>query len=163
MPPPAVWDRKKKDTVRFHLVDRVDAIEPNRSIRGRKVTSYSEEYWERGDDGMVMPPPLILEAFCQAGTWLIISSTDRRKRAALLSVGSVSFLGDVHPGDVLILEGRMDSLSNDSAVLSGQVTVDGSPVLEATDVMCALIDADDLEDAESTERMLTLLTRAGDD
>ncbi len=36
-----------------------------------------------------MPPPFVLEAFCQAGTWLIMITTDRRKRAALLSVGSV--------------------------------------------------------------------------
>ncbi len=32
-------------------------------------------------------------------------------------------------------------------MLSGRVTVDGETVLEAEDVMCALIDADDLADA----------------
>ena len=147
--------------MRFHLIDRVDAYEPSRSVRGRKLTSRSEEYWEERDGGLIMPPPLVLEALCQAATWLIISSTDLRKRAALLSIASVSFLRDVHPGDVLLLEGTVDSMGDETAVISGRVTVDGQPVLEAQDIMCTLIDAGDLEDLENTGRMQQMLTRAG--
>jgi 3-hydroxyacyl-[acyl-carrier-protein] dehydratase len=109
-----------------------------------------------------MPPPLALEALCQAGTWLVMITTDRRKRAALLSVGVVDFLGDVRPGDVLELEGTVDSMSDELAVISGRVTVDGSPVLEASEIMCALIDADDLADPDDTARLQKLLTRSGD-
>src|SRR4051794_36382242 len=58
--------------MRFHLIDRVDAYEPGQWVRGRKLTSHAEEYWEESEDGRVMPAPLILEALCQAGTWLII-------------------------------------------------------------------------------------------
>jgi hypothetical protein len=32
--------------------------------------------------------------------------------------------------------------------------------MTATDIMCALIDADDLEDPEASGRMLSMLTRA---
>src|SRR5579859_2755119 len=147
--------------MRFHLIDRVDAWEPFRSVRARKLTSYSEEYWETTADGPIMPPPLVLEALCQAGTWLVMLSTDVRKRAALLSVGSVDFLGDVRPGDVLELHGSVDSVGDEVAVVSGQVVVEGRSVLEAKDIMCVLIDASDLEDVENTRRMLKLLTRTG--
>ncbi len=58
--------------VRFHLIDRVDEWERERSVRGRKVTSLSEELWEESADGPVMPLPLVLEALCQAGTWLVM-------------------------------------------------------------------------------------------
>jgi 3-hydroxyacyl-[acyl-carrier-protein] dehydratase len=107
-----------------------------------------------------MPAPFLLEALCQAGTWLIIASTDRRKRAALLSVGSVDFLRDVHPGDILELEGVVDSMSDESAVLSGRVLVDDQPVLEAEQIMCVLIDVGDLEEPEITGRMLDMLARS---
>jgi 3-hydroxyacyl-[acyl-carrier-protein] dehydratase len=147
--------------MRFHLIDRVDSYEPSRSVRARKLTSHSEDYWETTADGLVMPPPFLLEALCQAGTWLVMLSTDLRKRAALLSVGSVSFLGDVHPGDVLEMEGSVDSMSDEVAVVSGRVLVSGQPVLEANEIMCVLIDANDLEDVEDTRRMLKLLTRTG--
>jgi 3-hydroxyacyl-[acyl-carrier-protein] dehydratase len=106
-----------------------------------------------------MPAPLALEALCQAGTWLIMISTERRKRAALLSVGSVTFRGDVRPGDVLELEGTVDSMTDEMAVISGRAVVDGSPVMEAVDIMCALIDAADLADLEETKRMQHMLTR----
>ncbi len=146
--------------MRFHLIDRVDSWEVGQSVRGRKLTSLSEEYWEDGGDGLEMPPPLILEALCQAGTWLIMITTERRKRAALLSIGTVDFIAPVRPGDVLVLEGEVDSMTDEVAVVSGRVTVDERPVLEAKDIMCALIDAGDLADLDDTERLQKMLTRA---
>jgi 3-hydroxyacyl-[acyl-carrier-protein] dehydratase len=53
-------------------------------------------------------------------------------------------------------------MSDEVAVVSGKVTVDGSPVLEAKDIMCALIDADQLADLDDTERLQKMLTRAED-
>ena len=148
--------------MRFHLIDKVDSWEPAKSIRGRKLTSISEDYWEDSDDGPVMPPPLALEALCQAGTWHVMITTDRKKRAALLSIGSVDFLGPIHPGETLILDGTVDSMSDEVAVVSGKVTVDDRTVLEAKDIMCALIDADQLADLDDTERLQKMLTRAED-
>jgi 3-hydroxyacyl-[acyl-carrier-protein] dehydratase len=145
--------------VRFHLIDRIESFEPYKAVRARKVTSYSEDYWEEQDGGLVMPPPFLLEALCQAGTWLIMISTERRKRAALLQVGSVTWLGEVRPGDVVGLEGEIDSFGEETAVISGRVTVDGEPVLEAHEIMCALIDAEDLADLEDTKRLQDMLTR----
>jgi 3-hydroxyacyl-[acyl-carrier-protein] dehydratase len=143
--------------VRFHLIDRVEELEPKASVRARKVTSFSEDYWEEADGELRMPPPFVLEAFCQAGTWLILISTDRKKRAALLQVGSVTWHREVRPGDVLIMEGKIASFGDETAVLGGTVTVDGELVLECEDVMCALIDADDLADLETTKMLQDML------
>jgi 3-hydroxyacyl-[acyl-carrier-protein] dehydratase len=144
--------------MRFHLIDRVEECEPGVSVRARKVTSFSEEYWEEEDGELRMPPPFVLEAFCQAGTWLIMITTDRRKRAALLQVGSVTWGRDIKPGEVLVMEGTMSSFGEETAVLSGTVKVDGETVLECEDVMCALIDGSDLADLEDTERLQKMLT-----
>jgi 3-hydroxyacyl-[acyl-carrier-protein] dehydratase len=146
--------------MRFHLIDRIDEFEAGRYVRGRKVVSGSEEFCEQAHGDLVMPAPLVLEALCQAGTWLIMLSTERRKRAALLRIGDVRFLGDVHAGDVLALDGVVESMGEEVAVLSGSAAVDGAPVMLATDIMCALIDADDLEDPEDSGRMLSMLTRS---
>jgi len=145
--------------VRFHLVDRIDAYEPGKSVRARKLTSVTEELWIGSADRPFMPPPLVLESLCQAGSWLIIATTKGRKRAALLQIGSVSFLGDVRPGDVLELQGEVHSMTEEMAVLSGTVSVSTRCVLAATDIMCALIDADELEDAADTARMHDQLIR----
>lgn len=139
--------------MRFHLIDRVDRIDPWRSVSARKLTSRTETYWRDEGAGLQMPAPLILEALCQAGTWLVLASSDLRQRAALLSVDSVEVLGVVRPGDVLQIEGTVVSLSETTAVLSGRVSVHGRPVLEAVDVMCALMSAAQLEDLASVQRM----------
>lgn len=145
--------------MRFHLIDRIDELDAGRSVRGRKLTSAEEGFWEQRPDGPVMPPPLVLEALCQAATWLIVASTEHRKRAALLQIGAVSFDGDVRPGDVIDVQGEIESLTGEMAVLSGTASVDGKRVLGATDIMCALIDADELDGRDETARMLRLLTR----
>jgi 3-hydroxyacyl-[acyl-carrier-protein] dehydratase len=147
--------------VRFHLIDRVDSYEPSRSVVARKVTSRSEDYWEQDGDELAMPPPFVLEALCQAATWLIMISTERAKRAALLSIGTVDWHGPVRPGDVLEMVGEVGSFGTETAVVSGHVRVDGRTVLEAQDVMCALIDADTLADLDDTKRLQETLTRAG--
>jgi 3-hydroxyacyl-[acyl-carrier-protein] dehydratase len=148
--------------VRFHLIDRVDGYEAGQRVRARKVTSSSEEFWDDSSGRPVMPPPLVLEALCQAGTWLIMITTERRKRAALLSIASVEFTGDVQPGDVVELEGEVASMTDEMAVISGRATVDGHTVMEATDIMCALIDASDLADLDDTARLQQTLTRVED-
>jgi 3-hydroxyacyl-[acyl-carrier-protein] dehydratase len=147
--------------VRFHLIDRVDSYVPSTSVRARKVTSRSEDYWEEDEDGeLAMPPPFVLEALCQAATWLIMISTERAKRAALLSIGSVDWHEQVRPGEVLEMAGEIGSFGNETAVVSGQVSVAGRKVLEAQDIMCALIDADTLADLDDTKRLQEMLTRA---
>jgi 3-hydroxyacyl-[acyl-carrier-protein] dehydratase len=146
--------------MRFHLIDRVDACEPGKSVRARKLVSRSEESLVGPADDPIIPPPLVLEALCQAGTWLIMITTERRQRAALLSIGTVEFLGDARPGDVIILEGNVESWGDEVAVISGQATVDGAPILTAGEIMCILIDANDLADPDETARLQQLFTRS---
>jgi 3-hydroxyacyl-[acyl-carrier-protein] dehydratase len=145
--------------MRFHLIDRVDECEPGKSVRARKLVSRSEEHLVGPSEDPIIPPPLVLEALCQAGTWLIMITTERRQRAALLSIGSVEFLGDTRPGDIIMLEATVESWGDEVAVISGQATVDGTPIMIAGEIMCVLIDATDLADPDETERLQQLFTR----
>jgi 3-hydroxyacyl-[acyl-carrier-protein] dehydratase len=143
--------------MRFHLIDRIDGWEAGRRISGRKVTSAAEEFWRPGAGGPVMPRPLVLEALCQAGTWLVMLSTDYRRRAALLSLGAVTFGPDVRPGDVLSLDARITSMTDDAAMIDGTVRVGDEIVLGASDIMCSLLDAATLDDPGGSRRMGTAL------
>ena len=40
--------------MRFHLIDRVDACEPGKSVRARKLVSHSEEHLVTSDKGVAM-------------------------------------------------------------------------------------------------------------
>ena len=145
--------------MRFHLIDRIDAWEPGRSVRARKLTSRADPFWIGSGERAHMPEPLVLEALCQAGTWLVLLTTERRRRAALLTIGMVTFHEAVRPGDVLAIDAEVESMRDDAAVISGRVVVEGRCVLEARQVMCALIDAAELEDLDDTARIERCLTR----
>jgi 3-hydroxyacyl-[acyl-carrier-protein] dehydratase len=155
--------------MRFHLIDRIDSWTPGVRIAGRKMTSTSEVFWRQTAGRSVMPPSLVLEALCQAGAWLVLLGSDHRKRAALLSIGEVSFGRDVRPGDVLLLDARITALSDEAAVLDGTVRIASCgpdepadpTALAATGIMCALLDADRLDDPAATRRMGEQLLRAG--
>jgi 3-hydroxyacyl-[acyl-carrier-protein] dehydratase len=138
------------------LVDRIDDYVPWQTIRARKLTSLSEEFWSAGPVAE-MPLPLVLESLGQAGGWLIILSSDGARRGLLVSIGSVSFGDPVLPGDVLELEGRIDSISDDAALMSGRATVAGRTVLEAGDLMCVLVEAGTLEDPARTKATAEIL------
>lgn len=146
--------------MQFHLIDRIDAWEASTSARAVKLMSATETFWQEGPDGPRMPRSLVLESLCQTATWLIMLSTDTRKRAALLSIGGVEWADDVRPGERLDLEVTVASMSEEMGVVSGTASVDGRTVMTAEDLMCALIDAGDLEDVEDTRRMQERIDRS---
>ncbi|MBH8556143.1 hypothetical protein I8751_28160 [Nostocaceae cyanobacterium CENA357] len=147
--------------MRFYLIDQIETWEAKRSIKARKITSSQEEYWDSIGSKLVMPEPLILEAFCQAGAWLIFISTASHQRAALLSIGSVEFQGSVQPSDVLELEVNLTAMGDEVAAISGRALVAQQTVMEVKEVLLALTEASQLEDPQETTRMQHLLTRRG--
>ena len=140
-------------------MDRIDDYEPGRSVRGQKLTSRIEDYWIQTDRELFMPPWLVLEAICQAGAWLVVLSTEGRRRAALASVGEVRFGSRVRPGDAVHLEATIDSMDEEALVFHGRALVEGEVVAEAGEVICTLLEAERLEAAESTALMAQLLDR----
>lgn len=145
--------------MRFYLVDRIDCYEPWRFIQARKLTSRNEAYYASSADVTLVPKQLILEALCQAGSWLALLSSERRKRAALLSIGLVDYLRDVQVGATLKMDVSIDSADEERMVFSGKVTVGDEIVLDVRDSMCVLMDASALEDLDDTLRMQHVLMR----
>ncbi|MFC9993912.1 hypothetical protein [Nocardia sp. NPDC127526] len=142
--------------MRFHLVDRIDTVEPWARIEAVKFTSSSEPYWATDDHGSHMPVPIQLEVLAQSAAWLVYLSTDRKHRAVLLSVGAVTARSRVRPGDDVVVTAEIRS-AGDTIVLSGQLRVGDRIVVEVEDLMCALVDAETLEDLDSVRGREELL------
>lgn len=147
--------------MRFHLIDRIESWESMRHITARKNTSVYEDYWQSSGVGPVVPFGVVLEALCQAGAWLVLLSSEHRKRAALLSIGEVTVLGEAVPGDVLRSSAEVVSAGRRTAFVHGRVEVAGVPILIVRNLMCALIDADRLDDPAETARMAHALLGGG--
>ncbi|WP_067538165.1 hypothetical protein [Nocardia crassostreae] len=142
--------------MRFHLVDRIDLVEPWTRIEAVKRTSSSETYWATDDIGSHMPLPIQLEVLAQSAAWLVYLSTERKHRAVLLSVGAMTARSTVSPGDDVLAAAEIQA-TGDTIVVSGRLRVGDRVVLEVEDLMCALIDAETLEDADAVRGREQLL------
>lgn len=152
---------KKEETMRFHLIDRIESWTPHRHIAARKVTSVDEDLWQPVGAGPVLPFGLALEALCQSATWLVMLSTDHRLRAALLAVHEATAHREIVPGDVLRIDATVESMNDEAALVDGTVTVDGETVLEARGILCALVANERLDDPADTARMAHQLQGGG--
>src|SRR5471030_724244 len=91
--------------MRFTLLDRIDAHQPGKFLRGCKFLALAEEYLADHFPGFpVMPGVLMLETLVQAGGWLIRHAEDFAKSTVLLKEArAIRYNSFVQPGNSLIV------------------------------------------------------------
>ena len=138
---------------RFLFVDRILAYEPGRSIRASHRLSAVRD--------LRAQPYRLLEALAQAAGWLVAASTGFTKRGLPLSIASVRLTGPAPADATLLLEAEIVARRDESALITGRASLDGQPVAEMQRGLCALIDAERLDDPARTEAMFSLLLARG--
>lgn len=139
--------------MRFVLIDRINEIQPGRSLVATKNLSLSEEYLADHFPGFpVMPGVLMLEALTQAGAWLLRDMEDFAHSVIVLkSAKTIKYGSFVEPGRRLQLQVELVShddkeaqfkgkgVIDDQVMVSGRFTLtrynlrDKNPALHATD------------------------------
>lgn len=139
--------------MRFVLIDRIQDLQPGRSLVAVKNLSLAEEYLADHFPGFpVMPGVLMLEALTQAGAWLIRDMEDFAHSVIVLkSAKTIKYGSFVEPGRQLQLRvelvehGPRESIFKGEGVIDDQIMVRGrftltrynlrerDPLLAATD------------------------------
>src|SRR6187397_720542 len=86
--------------MRFTLIDRIDAHQPGKFLRGSKFLALGEEYLaDHFPRFPVMPGVLMLHALVEAGAWLWRQSTDYRHAVVVLrAVKNLKYGTFMQPG-----------------------------------------------------------------
>jgi len=107
--------------MKFVLLDRIIALEPERSIVTRKALSLAEEYLaDHFPTFPVMPGVLMLEAMVQSAAWLVRASTDfAASLVTLEEAKNVTYKSFVSPGRVLELRIEAVKIEPHSSELRG--------------------------------------------
>jgi len=124
--------------MRFQLIDRIDAHDPGKFLRGSKYLSLGEEYLaDHFPRFPVMPGVLMLQCLAEAGAWLWRSTTGYRHAVVTLrEVKNVKYGGFMLPGRRMDL--AVDLVKQDDATATfkgrgaddaGQQTVSAQFVL----------------------------------
>ena len=90
------------------LIDRLDECVPGERATGRKCVTVNEPYFQGHFPSYpVMPGVLVLEALIQLST-LLAASSGQHAPGSVVTVDAMRFKRQVIPGDVLLLETRME-------------------------------------------------------
>ncbi len=119
--------------MRFHLVDRIERIEPGKRIVAVKNLSLAEEYLADHFPAFpVLPGVLMLEALVQTGAWLVRVELEFSKSIIeALRVRNVRYGSFVAPGRTLRTEVQLRGIEDDVASCQGVgLTAEGSHAVQ---------------------------------
>ena len=117
------------------LVDRVEEIIPDRSIRAIKAVSFNESFFQGHFPGRsIMPGVLIVEALAQAAGVLAVESlglAGSGKLVYFMAIDGAKFRLPVEPGCLLTLDVEFVQKRSSVCKFSGRASVDGKLAAEA--------------------------------
>ena len=117
------------------LVDRVEAIELDRSIVAVKAVSMNEGFFQGHFPGRpIMPGVLIVEALAQAAGVLAVHSlglAGSGKLVYFMAIEGAKFRAPVEPGVLLKLNVEFVQKRTSVCKFAGTATIDGKTVAEA--------------------------------
>src|ERR1700675_3932000 len=119
----------------FLLVDRITELEVDKRIVGIKNVSFNDPYLSDATTGEVpaLPPTILTEALAQVGAIMILAKPETRQRLPFFTgIKRVRFRGQVHPGDVVVIEAVVVRLRPRVGVVKGTARVDGRVVVDGT-------------------------------
>ena len=114
-------------------MDRIVDITPGEKLTAYKNVTINEPFFQgHFPNQPVMPGVLVLEAMCQAGCFLVLSSIDNpmEKNMFFSSLSDSRFRLPIIPGDQLRLEMTLEKFRLGTALLSGKAYVDDKLVAE---------------------------------
>ena len=118
----------------FLLVDRITEFELDKRIVGIKNVSMNERYLSHPPgERPVLPSTILTEAVAQVGAFLILARPENRDMLIYFrGIERVRYRRPVHPGDVVVIEAKIQRLRSRMGVLRGVATVEGRRVIDGT-------------------------------
>ena len=142
----------------FLFVDRILELEPGRRAVGLSHMSACRAFLSRGDpsspdSNVVSVPPCILgEAAGQLAAWTVMAANDFTRRPVGALIERVDILGQVHGGDPVLLDIRVEEVDDKSLIYHGVARVLGADVVRFENAFSPLLPVEDFDDPSDLGR-----------
>ncbi len=112
--------------MRFHLIDRIEAWEPGKSLKASKFLALGEEYLaDHFPKFPIMPGVLMLQACVEAASWLWRASTNYQHPVIVLrEVKQVKYGTFMQPGRRMDVSVDLTTIERDRATFKAKGTND---------------------------------------
>jgi len=119
--------------MRYHLIDRIVEVLPDRSLRAFKQLTLGEEYLaDHFPTFPVMPGVLMLQALVEAGSWLVRLSRDFRPTVLVLrEAKNVKYGSFFAPGNRMNVTVELASEADGRFTFKGKGEVAGQTTVSA--------------------------------
>ncbi|MFN4259481.1 MAG: hydroxymyristoyl-ACP dehydratase [Gemmataceae bacterium] len=119
--------------MRFHLVDRILEVEPDRLIKAAKILTLGEEYLaDHFPTFPVMPGVLMLQTLVEASAWLLRVSEDFRHSVIVLrEAKNVKYGQFMEPGRRMVVTSELVEKDEQFASFKAKGEVEGQQTLSA--------------------------------
>lgn len=150
--------------MRFIMIDKITDWNKGESIKGKKVVSLSEDFFEdHFVNDPVMPGVLIIESLAQLSAVLIedhYQTSYKEGISAIMSiVEGIKFRSFARPGDCLLLESELISCGKDLAKASCKAFVDTKTIVNGT-IAFALLHESQSEHKKRREKYMKIWLEA---
>ncbi len=126
--------------MRWIWIDKFVAFESGARASAIKNVSLAEDHLHDHFPAYpVMPASLIVEGMAQTAGILVGEARDFKEKVILAKVKRARFEREVRPGDQLRYDAAIEQLSDEAAMTSGRVSVNGEPLGEI-DIVFSHID-----------------------
>ena len=126
--------------MRWIWIDKFTDFQSGRRAVAIKNVSLAEEHLHDHFPAYpVMPASLIVEGMAQTAGILVGEARNFEEKVILAKVKRARFLREVRPGDRLEYEATVEQVTEEAAMTSGKVTVDGE-LLAEIDIVFSHID-----------------------
>ncbi|MHC4076373.1 MAG: 3-hydroxyacyl-ACP dehydratase FabZ family protein [Planctomycetota bacterium] len=126
--------------MRWIWIDKFIEFQSGKRAVAVKNVTLAEEYLHDHFPGFpVMPECLMIEGMAQTSGILVGEARNFQEKVILAKVKKAVFFDYVRPGDTLLIEGNIDSITEEAAGTSGKITC-GQKLIAEIDLMFSHID-----------------------
>src|SRR5207249_2290653 len=129
----------RRGSMRFNLIDRIVAVEPERSLQAIKLLTLGEEYLaDHFPTFPVMPGVLMLQTLVEAGAWLLRLSEDFRHSVIVLrEAKNIKYGTFMEPGRQMAVSVELVERTPAAATFKGRGEVEGQSTVSARLVLAS--------------------------
>ncbi len=126
--------------MRWIWIDKFVEFESGKRAVSLKNVTLAEEHLHDHFPGFpIMPECLMIEAMAQTAGILVGEAKKFQEKVVLAKIRKCVFFHYVKPGDTIILEAKIDTITSEAASTSGKITRDDKLIAEV-DLMFSHID-----------------------
>ncbi len=117
--------------MRWIWIDKFLEFKRRESATALKNVTLAEEHLHDHFPGFpVMPESLMIEAMAQTAGILVGEAKDFKEKVILAKIQKAVFFEYVKPGDTIILNAKIETLSDEAASTTGNITREQNPIAE---------------------------------